>query len=303
MVTGGHNVDEAVDGDGEAVVLAALPDTDGSLGPSDNMDKLLEGDGDVAVVATLPDADGPGGPSDMDETEGGDGGANLTGLEWEGTTGLPLLEIPLVLDPPGIIDKDDPQLDNNDPQLDLCLQEMMAIKPDTLPSAPDEEWVFKFDFDIKGKVNGGLSNTDMVTSMALAETLNVLKSKHPQGFMLEEHELGPEQKRNPGPPFTVGDIIMCNIWGTAGLQRAFVLLADQPKYWLCLEEGKTIGTHIGEAWLSSRWALGKFAEDQDNPFKEERSDKRLKLGSYGILVDSQIKLLRKTRKARNLPRL
>jgi hypothetical protein len=151
-----------------AVILVALPDSDGSSGPSDDIDKLLEGDGDVAVVATLPDADRPGGPSDTtDKTEGGDGGANLTGLEWDGTTGPPLLEIPLVLDPPGFVDKDDPQLDDNDPQSDLRLQEMTAIKPDELPSAPDKEWVFEFNFDMKGEVNAGLLDTDTVTSMAL----------------------------------------------------------------------------------------------------------------------------------------
>ncbi len=77
-----------------------------------------------------------------------------------------------------------------------------------------------------------------------------------------------------------------------------MLLADHPKYRLCLEEGKPVGTHIGEAWLSPRWASGEFAEDQDDPFKEEHSDKCLKLGSYGIHVDSQIKSLRKIKEAK-----
>ena len=60
---------------------------------------------------------------------------------------------------------------------------------------------------------------------------------------------------------------MCNARGTSGLQRAFVLLADHTKYRLCLEEGKAIGTHVSEAWLTPRWVQGKFEGDPDNPFK------------------------------------
>jgi hypothetical protein len=129
---------------------------------------------------------------------------------------------------------------------------MTAIEPDTLTGAPDKAWVFEFNFDgdMKGEVNSRLSDTNMVTSTASAETLKLRKlPKRPQGSTLEEHELGPEPPKNPGPPFAVGDIIMCEVRGTAGLQRAFVLCADHPKYRLCLEEGKTIGTHIGKAWM------------------------------------------------------
>jgi hypothetical protein len=110
--------------------------------------------------------------------------------------------------------------------------------------------------------------------------------------------LGPEPPKNPGPPFAVGDIIMCDVRGTAGLQRAFVLSADHPKYRLCLEEGKTVGTHIGKAWMAPRWAPGEFAPDQDDPFREERGNGRLKLGSYGTHMDSQLELLRKIKEAK-----
>jgi hypothetical protein len=140
-----------------------------------------------------------------------------------------LLEILLILDPSGIVGKDNPQLDKDDPQSDLRLQEMMAIKPDALPSALDKEWVFEFDFNMKGEVNSGLLDTDMVTLTASVETLKVRKPKRHQGSKLEEHELGPEPKHNPGPPFAVGDIILCNIRGTAGLQRAVRALGRPPQ--------------------------------------------------------------------------
>jgi hypothetical protein len=54
--------------------------------------------------------------------------------------------------------------------------------------------------------------------------------KQGKWWELEEHELGPEPKKNPGPPFAMGDVIMCHVRGTAGLQRAFILSADHPKY-------------------------------------------------------------------------
>jgi hypothetical protein len=91
---------------------------------------------------------------------------------------------------------------------------------------------------------------------------------------------------------------MSNARGTSGLQRAFVLSADHPKYRLRLENKNTIGTHVGKAWLAPQWALGKFAGDQDDPFKEERSNKRLRMGSCSILVDSQIESVRKIKEAK-----
>ena len=91
---------------------------------------------------------------------------------------------------------------------------------------------------------------------------------------------------------------MCDVRGTAGLQRAFVLSADHSKYQLCLEEGKTIGTHIGKAWMAPQWAPGEFVPDQDDPFREERGNGCLKLGLYGIHMDSQLESLRKIKEAK-----
>jgi hypothetical protein len=75
-------------------------------------------------------------------------------------------------------------------------------------------------------------------------------------------------------------------------------MADHPKYCIRLEEGKTVGTSIGESWLNPHWAPGEFAPDQDDPFAKEKTSKKLKMGLYGIHVDSQIESLRKIKEAK-----
>jgi hypothetical protein len=56
--------------------------------------------------------------------------------------------------------------------------------------------------------------------------------------MIEEHKLGPSPADNPGPPFKVGDVILCDIpgqlWGmdpnVACLQQGFVMETAHPSY-------------------------------------------------------------------------
>ena len=67
---------KVVEGDGDATVLAVLPDTDSPSGPSE-VDEVVEGDGDATVLVVLPDiygTDGPLGSSDTNMAKGGDGG-------------------------------------------------------------------------------------------------------------------------------------------------------------------------------------------------------------------------------------
>ncbi len=44
-----------------------------------------------------------------------------------------------------------------------------------------------------------------------------------------------------------------------------------------------------ESWLKARWAGPgtQFADDKDDPFADLRADPNLKIGSYGIHVDTQ----------------
>ena len=114
--------------------------------------------------------------------------------------------------------------------------------------------------------------------------------------VLEEHKLGlgPGTMMNTGPPFKVRDVILCNIpghlWGmdplVNWLQQGFIMEADHPCYKIRMEKGATVWTTTGESWLRPRPASGQFAKDQDDPFKELRSDPALRIGSYGLHVDS-----------------
>jgi hypothetical protein len=88
-----------------------------------------------------------------------------------------------------------------------------------------------------------------------------------------------------------------------GLQQGFVLEADHPIYQIRLKIGATVHTNAGESWLQPRYAPGQFAADQDNPFADLQDDPKLKVGSYGLYVDSQHEPLEKAVKARRLPKL
>ncbi len=116
--------------------------------------------------------------------------------------------------------------------------------------------------------------------------------------------MGPSPTKNPGPPFKVEDVILCNIpgnfWGmdpkVSWLQRGFVMEADHPRYKIQMEKGAMVWTKMRESWLKARWATGpgtQFADDKDDPFANLRADPNLKIGSYGIDVDAQHNALAK----------
>ena len=65
--------------------------------------------------------------------------------------------------------------------------------------------------------------------------------------------------------------------------------------------GATCWTDSQESWLHERWAQGpgtQFAEDQDDPFADLQGDTSLRLGLYGIHIDSQRNSLEKVDKAK-----
>jgi hypothetical protein len=176
-------------------------------------------------------------------------------------------------------------------------------------SASKEGGVWQFDFGDGFGCGTGTKNADpltdedMVTSCASEATL-----RRGRGGV-EEHKRGGPVELNSGPPFAVGDVIMSDL-GKHGLQRAFVLRADHPRYQLRLADGTTIGTSTHESWLQPRYATGRgnpngFAPDQDDPFVEIRQtiiDSRSrggKIGSYGILGDAQLETLQRIVEAKD----
>jgi hypothetical protein len=157
--------------------------------------------------------------------------------------------------------------------------------PDT-SSPPIDASVCEQDLDYRvGQEDGSLlTDEDTVTSVASEPTL--CRGGAVRDADLEEHKFGPSPATNPGPPFKVGDVILCDIpgqlWGMDPkinwLQRGFIMQADDPNYKIRLEQGATVWTSRSESWLQSRWAMGpgtQFAEDVDDPFADLRNDPSL----------------------------
>ena len=173
------------------------------------------------------------------------------------------------------------------------------------PPVKRAQWHFDLGdgFDSR-KERDALTDEDTLTSTASEETMLPRKVKRLSVLDdLEEHEVG-GILYNPGPPFAIGDVIMCDV-ARQGMQRAFVLKANHPRYTLRLEDGTTVGTSTYEAWLAPRYATwpgnpNGLAADQDDPFAEVRSKTRpSRIGSYGVLGDAQRDSLHKVEEAKD----
>ena len=139
--------------------------------------------------------------------------------------------------------------------------------------ASKEGGVWQFDFGDGFGCGAGTKNADPLTdedTVTLCASEATLRGRGG----VEEHERGGPIVLNLGPPFAVGDVILSDV-GKHGLQRAFVLRADHPRYKLRLADGTTVGTSTHESWLRPRYATGRgnpngFAPDQDDPFVDIR---------------------------------
>jgi hypothetical protein len=158
-----------------------------------------------------------------------------------------------------------------------------------------------FDFDFGD--NTRLTDQDTITSLASKETLCRSGQTRDEYERYDdpdnpENKLGPSPMENPGLPFKVGDIILCDIpgqlWGmdpkVNWLQQGFVMEAHHLSYKIRMEKGATVWTNTRESWLWPQWVTGpgtQFADDQDDPFADVRADPTLRMGSYGIRIDAQ----------------
>jgi len=121
-------------------------------------------------------------------------------------------------------------------------------------SGGEEGGVWQFDFGDGFGCGAGteyadpLTDEDTITSCASEATLRGRGG-------VEVHERGGPIVLNPGPPFAVGDVIMSDV-GKDGLQWAFVLRADHPRYQLRLADGTTVGTSTHDSWLQPRYRQG-----------------------------------------------
>jgi hypothetical protein len=180
--------------------------------------------------------------------------------------------------------------------------------PDTSSSPMQDTTPREFEdieFIVGKDNNTRLTNEDTITSLVSEET--ICCSWCNGDTMLEPHKLGPAPGSNPGPPFAVGNVMLCdNISGLlygrdpgqSVLQWGFVLEAEDARYKIRLENGATVWTNTKESWLKPRWAPGEFAEDQDDPFDDFHAEPTSRLGSYGLHIDSQLDSLEKVVQAK-----
>jgi hypothetical protein len=179
--------------------------------------------------------------------------------------------------------------------------------PDTLSSPMQDTTPWEFEdiqFIVGKDDNTCLTNKDTITSLASEET--ICCTWRNGDTTLEPHELGPAPRSNPRPPFAVGNVILCDVPGClyggspvrSVLQRGFVIEAEDPRYKIRLENGATVWTDMVESWLKPWWAPGKFAKNQDDLFANFHVEPMLRLGSYGLHIDSQLDSLEKVVQAK-----
>jgi hypothetical protein len=204
---------------------------------------------------------------------------------------------------------------SNHPILSWCDGDDSMTASMTISSGPDtssppidaSEWERDLDYRVGQEDGLLLTDEDTVTSVASEATL--CQGGAVRDADLEEHKFGPSPATNPGPPFKVGNVILCDIpgqlWGMDPkinwLQRGFIMQADDPNYKIRLEQGAMVWTSRSESWLQPCWAMGpgtQFAEDVDDPFADLRDDPSLRFGSYGVHIDDQCDALEKVAEAK-----
>lgn len=113
------------------------------------------------------------------------------------------------------------------------------------------------------------------------------------GVQIEPHEIGPTPAIHAGPPYPVGDVVMCHRVDNHPM-RAFVVESEHPRYLLQLADGASLDTSAEKVHLVARYKTGAgtpFADDVDDPFVEIRRQTFENKGSFGIVHDSLLKSL------------
>jgi hypothetical protein len=111
-------------------------------------------------------------------------------------------------------------------------------------------WELDIDFVVGKDDNTQLTVEDTIMSLVSKETLCWSRKARVEP-LLEEHELGGSTMLNPGPPFKVGDVLLCDIpgqlWGMdplwSWLQQGFVMEVDHPSHKIQMEKGAMVWTN------------------------------------------------------------
>jgi len=109
-------------------------------------------------------------------------------------------------------------------------------------------------------------------------------------------ERGPPVQFNPGPPFAIGDILLCDV-EEFGLQKGLVTRADHPSYEICLDCGHVVDTSATSAVLFPSYAewegnTNKFAPYVEPDIFTKLRQEMSQSGSYGMHIDAQNTALR-----------
>ena len=100
---------------------------------------------------------------------------------------------------------------------------------------------------------------------------------------------------NPGPPFAIGDIVLCDV-EEFGLQKRCVTRADHPSYIICLDNGHVVDTAETPAGLIQSYAewegnTNNFAPYVEPPIFAKLWSETSQLGLFGVQIDTQCKAL------------
>ena len=112
------------------------------------------------------------------------------------------------------------------------------------------------DFE-RGEVSDSISENSLFTSIASLETLATGRCYRPS-------TKGAIQSASTGPPFAVGDEVLCNP-ETICVLRVWVLEAEHPRYVLRLEDGSTVDTGNNKCSLFPTYPPGKFDPEPKTP--------------------------------------
>lgn len=113
---------------------------------------------------------------------------------------------------------------------------------------------------------------------------------------LEPHEIGPPLKRNPGPPFRVGDVLHCEIAARAYIQNGVILEADDPRYLIKLDDDTMVDTSKELVYLVPHPAPGQLAPHPSIAhFEEDIRKLGDQVGSLGVHLDAQEASLQRVR--------
>ncbi len=149
---------------------------------------------------------------------------------------------------------------------------------------------------VSWRTSDRLFDNKLVTSLASEETV---KWRHPKCVECDpelEMERGPSVQFNPGPPFAVGDILLCDV-EEFGLQKGLVTRADHPSYEICLDCGHVVDTSVTSAVLFPSYAewegnTNKFAPYVEPDIFTKLQQEISQSGSYGMHINAQNTALR-----------